>query len=203
MGVGQSLFCQACALHIANRKCRGGVELLRRVVLRALSTMFLFAGSLCVLAGQPEHDVPCVNTGTSCIALNPNVTPATIAKTICLRGYTGTVRPGPDVTAELKNELIGEAGLPADDGRKMVLDHIIPLELGGHPNHKSNLQLQDRSESRQKDRIEKKLNCLVCSGQVKLDDARSAIAMDWGAAYAQFEHVTCQQRKREKRLEDD
>src|SRR5215469_10684857 len=78
-GVGQSLFCQACALHIANRKCRVGVELLRRVVLRALSTMFLFAGSPCVLAGQPEHDVPCVNTGTSCIALNPNVTPATIA----------------------------------------------------------------------------------------------------------------------------
>ena len=168
-----------------------GVELLRRVVLRALSTMFLFAGSLCVLAGQPEHDVPCVNTGTSCIALNPNVTPATIAKTICLRGYTGTVRPDPGVTAVLKNELIREAGLRADVGRKMVLDHIIPLELGGHPDHKSNLQLQTHSESGLKDRIEKKLNCLVCSGRVKLDDARSAIAMDWRAAYVQFEQVTC------------
>jgi cytochrome c-type biogenesis protein CcmH/NrfF len=47
------------------------------------------------------------------------------------------------------------------------------------------------SGHRRKDRIERKLCCLVCSGQVPLGDAQEAIARDWRAAYHQYARIKC------------
>jgi cytochrome c-type biogenesis protein CcmH/NrfF len=91
----------------------------------------------------------------------------------------------------MKGKLGRDLGLSPEAGEAMVLDHIIPLALGGHPRQPSNLQLQDLAESRRKDRIEVKLQCLVCSGQMPLDEARAAIARDWQAAYHRFARVKC------------
>lgn len=44
------------------------------------------------------------------------------------------------------------------------LDPIIPLALGGHPRKLDHLQLQPWEEVKRKDRLEVKLQCLVCSG---------------------------------------
>jgi cytochrome c-type biogenesis protein CcmH/NrfF len=77
------------------------------------------------------------------------------------------------------------------------LDHIIPLTLGGHPRNLDNLALQIRegeNGAKRKDRIEEKLQCLVCSGQVTLATAQRDILEDWQAAYDRYARVKCRRR---------
>jgi hypothetical protein len=132
---------------------------------------------------------PCVRTGASCIAVNLAVTAETIATTICIRGRIkdNRLRPGSAFIRDMKLKLGSAAGLSPEASLSMTLDHIIPLELGGHPSAESNLQLQDVGEARLKDNAEMLLNALVCSGFAPLDDARAAIARNWRTAEQQFE----------------
>lgn len=51
--------------------------------------------------------------------------------------------------------------------------------------------LQPWEEARRKDRVEVKLHCLVCSGQVALADAQHQIVDDWQAAYHRYARVKC------------
>ena len=65
-------------------------------------------------------------------SLNPDVTQATIGSTICVRGWTATVRPPTGYTNALKLEQMpeyGETGAPSGYQE----DHLISLELGGNP----------------------------------------------------------------------
>jgi hypothetical protein len=132
---------------------------------------------------------PCVHTGTSCIAVNLAVTAETVATTICIHRWIkdNRLRPSSAFVRDMKLKLGSAAGLSPEASLSMTLDHIIPLELGGHPSDESNLQLQDVAEARLKDNVEKLLNALVCSGFAPLDDARTAIARDWRKAEDHFE----------------
>jgi hypothetical protein len=142
-------------------------------------------------AAQPQDPRQCVPTAMACVAINPDVTVETIAQTVCMSGYTAGVRPATSYIHGIKEKLGRNAGLTPEAAQAMVLDHIIPLALGGHPRDPSNLQLQEVAESHRKDRIEVKLQCLVCTGQVPLSEARVAIATDWRAAYHQYATVKC------------
>ena len=93
----------------------------------------------------PAIDLPCTQTSHGCIALTPDVTENTIAQTICVVGYTATVRPSTTYTNGVKSKLVREAGLDASHMADYELDHVIPLAVGGHPRKLSNLQ---RSEER-------------------------------------------------------
>ena len=64
-----------------------------------------------------------------------------------------------------------------------------PLALGGNPTSLENLWLQrwlGPWNARLKDRLERKLQVLVCEGKVRLDVARNAIRKGWKAAYAKY-----------------
>jgi hypothetical protein len=61
--------------------------------------------------------------------------------------------------------------------------HVIPLALGGPPRKIDNLQLQPWEEV--------KLQCLVCSGEVRLELAQSEILADREAAYDRYARVKC------------
>ena len=74
-------------------------------------------------------------------------------------------------------------------------DHIIPLALGGHPRSLDNLQIQPWPEAKRKDRIEVKLQCLVCSGQITLPDAQTLTARDWESAYNTYASVPCHRHR--------
>ncbi len=79
-----------------------------------------------------------------------------------------------------------------------LLDHIIPLALGGHPRKIDNLALQPwegENGAKKKDRLEVKLQCLVCSGQVALAEAQQEIVEDWQAAYNRYALVECRRHK--------
>lgn len=137
-----------------------------------------------------------VSTASATPSLNPDVTPQTIASTICVLGYTAMVRPATVYTNGAKLKLLRSAGQDASAASEYELDHIVPLALGGHPHALDNLQLQPWPEARRKDRIEVKLQCLVCSGQVSLGEAQTAIATDWEAADHRYASVPCHREKR-------
>lgn len=122
-------------------------------------------------------------------AVNEDVTQANIDRTICMPGWTATVRPSTGYTNGVKAKLLREQGLPASEAARYELDHVIPLALGGHPRKLDNLMLQlwdGAWSARTKDRLEVKLKTLVCRGQLSLERARRAIASDWIAAYKTF-----------------
>ena len=127
-------------------------------------------------------------------ALNPDVTQDTIAQTICVAGYTKSVRPAASYTSDVKRMLVARAGMNPTIAQNYELDYIIPLALGGHPTDRHNIALQiveGKNGARRKDRIEAKLQCLVCSGQVTIADAQREILTDWQAAYDRHARVKC------------
>ena len=130
-------------------------------------------------------------------ALNPVVRQETIDRTICVPGYATGVRPATSYTNGVKQMYFQRAKLNPRLAQAYELDHIIPLALGGHPRNLDNLALQIRegeNGAKQKDRIEEKLQCLVCSGQVTLATAQRDILEDWQAAYHRYARVKCRRR---------
>jgi hypothetical protein len=57
----------------------------------------------------------------------------------------------------------------ASDGQE---DHLISLELGGHPTDPRNLWPEPRPHAEEVDRIENELNGKVCSGELTLAEAQ-------------------------------
>ncbi|MEY9967992.1 hypothetical protein ABIA33_006072 [Streptacidiphilus sp. MAP12-16] len=120
-------------------------------------------------------------------ATNPDVTQDTIDSTICVSGWTATVRPPTSYTNPLKIEQIAEYGYADTSPSSYEEDHFIPLELGGAPRDPQNLWPEPHSSasggsSSQKDSVENKLKRAVCNGSVTLADAQNAIATDWTTA---------------------
>jgi hypothetical protein len=104
--------------------------------------------------------------------LNPDVTQATIGSTICVQGWTRTVRPPTDFTNELKLRQMhayGETGSPSEYQE----DHLVSLELGGHPTDPRNLWPEPYPRAAQVDVIENELNDQVCSGSLTLAEAQN------------------------------
>jgi hypothetical protein len=103
--------------------------------------------------------------------LNPDVTQATIAETVCVRGWTRTVRPPTDYTNALKLRQMRayrETGPPS----AYQEDHLISLELGGHPTDPRNLWPEPYPRASQVDQIENDLNAKVCAGSLTLAEAQ-------------------------------
>ena len=103
--------------------------------------------------------------------LNPDVTQANIASTICTHGWTKTIRPPTDYTNELKLRQMREYGVGGSPTQYQE-DHLISLELGGHPTDPRNLWPEPYPRASNVDSIENDLNSKVCSGQMSLSDAQ-------------------------------
>jgi hypothetical protein len=103
--------------------------------------------------------------------LNPDVTEETIAETICARGWTRTIRPPTEYTNALKLKQMrayGLSGSPSDYQE----DHLISLELGGHPTDPRNLWPEPYPRAAKVDQVENELNARVCSGSLSLAEAQ-------------------------------
>ena len=111
-------------------------------------------------------------------ALNPAVTEATIRRTICVRGWTSTVRPPESVTEPEKQASMAAYG---DTGPLSAYeyDHFVPLELGGAVNDPRNLWPEPGASPNPKDSVENDLRSRVCAGTLTLADAQRAIVSDW------------------------
>jgi len=124
-------------------------------------------------------------------AINPQVTQADIDSTICVSGWTATVRPPSSYTTGLKEEQLatGYAYNGDTDTADYEEDHLISLEIGGSPTSALNLWPEPYNTpdgARLKDQVENKLNALVCYGSITLATAQHAIATNWYAAYLTY-----------------
>ena len=122
-------------------------------------------------------------------AVNPAVTQDNIQSTICTSGWTATIRPPASYTNALKKTQLAQARYADKSMADYEEDHLVSLQLGGHPSDPQNLFPQPyagRCGARVKDVIETKLKRLVCAGTLTLDAAQSAISTDWVAAYSQY-----------------
>lgn len=111
-------------------------------------------------------------------ALNPAVTQATIGQTICVQGWTATVRPPESITEQEKAASMaayGDTGSPGD----YEYDHFVPLELGGATNDPRNLWPEPGASPNPKDTVENELRQQVCDGQMKLAEAQHEIVVNW------------------------
>jgi hypothetical protein len=103
--------------------------------------------------------------------LNADVTQATIHSTICVHGWTKTIRPPTSYTNELKRKQMREYGVRGSLSEYQE-DHLISLELGGHPTDPRNLWPEPYPRASEVDAIENDLNDRVCSGALSLEDAQ-------------------------------
>lgn len=136
------------------------------------------------LPGEPD---PALTPG----ALNPEVTPATIDSTICLKGWTASVRPSEDYTESLKVRQIEAYGYTDRRLSSYEEDHLVPLSLGGATSDPRNLWPEPISSylpdgrpsgADQKDDLELRLNHDVCSGTVQLAVAQAEM-LHWVHSY--------------------
>jgi hypothetical protein len=134
--------------------------------------------------GQTDLPDPKLTPGRT----DPRVTQANIDVTICVPGYSQTVRPPVSYTNKLKRMQIDQYGFVDKDSHNYEEDHLISIELGGAPRDPKNLWPQhwDGCGAHMKDILENKLHHMICTSQVPLAEAQKAIAKDWKAAYLHY-----------------
>jgi hypothetical protein len=119
---------------------------------------------------------------------NPAVTQATIHSTICVSGWTATIRPPSSYTNALKRSQIAAYGYSDTKLADYEEDHLISLELGGSPRSAKNLwpephhiRLANGTDvgSYAKDGFENALKRKVCAGTLSLASAQREIALNW------------------------
>lgn len=114
-------------------------------------------------------------------AINPNVTQNNIKDTICVPGFSKTIRPPVSYTNPLKIKLMHSYGF-TDSRINYELDHLVPLSIGGNPSSVTNLWPEPgygQYNFHIKDRFENYLYREVCNGHISLDEAQNEIASNW------------------------
>lgn len=110
--------------------------------------------------------------------IDPAVTQDNISSTICIRGYTKTVRPSASYTNKIKSEQMTDYSFTYSI-RLHEEDHLISLELGGAPSDPGNLWPELDPSPNPKDKVENFLHAVICAGRISLMDAQHRIAIDW------------------------
>jgi len=116
---------------------------------------------------------------------DPNVTQQNIQQTICVPGYSRKLRnkyAPVNYTDALKRLQIREYGYQDTRPSSYEEDHLISIELGGHPNDPRNLWPEAPHSPNAKDRVEDELHQKVYSGQMTLLEAQRIISTDWTKA---------------------
>ena len=119
-----------------------------------------------LVAGVATADSP--NPTLTPGAASGSVTQVDVGSTICRKGYASEVR---SVSTATKHQVFAEYGIPKAQQHLYVIDHLIPLEVGG-ANVPQNLWPEPKAEAKVKDKEENALHGDVCRGDVTLADAQ-------------------------------
>jgi hypothetical protein len=90
-----------------------------------------------------------------------------------------------------RDDILTRYGLPPGTHPDYEIDHLIPLCLGGSDDP-SNLwpeprrSIEPKWNAEAKDRLERFMCDMVCSGQLDIATAQEALAKDWVAAYHKY-----------------
>ena len=146
------------------------------LLLSLLVNCLAFAGDL------PD---PRMTPGTT----NADVTQENIQQTVCVKGYTKTIRPPAYRTNKLKKIQIRQYGYDNTNPKDYEEDHLIALSIGGAPEDEHNLWPQPRKSewsAAKKDQLEFVLYKMVCANEISLKDAQHAMGTDWIAAWKAY-----------------
>ncbi len=126
-------------------------------------------------------------------AINPAVTQGNIDQTICMRGWTKTIRPPEKYTYRLKRAQLHKPSSPyfvADAYlRDFEEDHRVPLGLGGAPHDRRNLWPEPRHgewNAEKKDELEDSIHELVCRHEITLEQGQAVFLGDWRKGYRKY-----------------
>lgn len=139
------------------------------------------------ISGKTPGDLPQASLTPG--AINPDVTQDNIDQTICVRGYTKSIRPAQNYTNKLKKEQIREYGYSDTNPKHYELDHVIALSIGGAPFDPRNLWPQHwESEwgADKKDQLEFVMYKMVCHHELSLAQAQREMAGNWIEAYKRY-----------------
>lgn len=78
------------------------------------------------------------------------------------------------VSTKTKDEVYESWGIPIENRKQYVIDHITALELGGS-NAQANLQPQLKADAKRKDALENKVTKEVNSGKKSLSEAKKEL----------------------------
>lgn len=160
---------------------RSGLAIVVLAVVLATPSLVAASAATGVLrTGLPNHSL---TPG----ALNPAVTQATIHKTICVSGWTATVRPPTSYTTPLKRKQLVIYGFSDRTLSHYEEDHLVSLELGGSPRSTKNLWPEPHHlkvggldlGSYAKDGFENYLHRKICAGGITLARARAEVETNW------------------------
>jgi hypothetical protein len=118
-------------------------------------------------------------------ALNPAVDQANLDSTVCVSGYSASIRPPSTYTSSLKRAQMAAWGITGATST-IEEDHLVPLSLGGAPSDARNLWPEPGGIPNVKDTLEYRLYRLVCDGRLPLRVAQQAIAANWESAYQRY-----------------
>jgi hypothetical protein len=105
------------------------------------------------------------------------VTPANVASTICVSGWSSRHRPPYAWSHAVKVRLYATEGR-SGGLRAWQLDHLISIELGGAARSLRNVWLQPVGPATRDDRLENRWHRQVCTGTVGLRAAQ-AFERNW------------------------
>jgi hypothetical protein len=150
-----------------------------------LTTLSLILSTTAFASDLPDH---ALTPG----AIDTEITQENIQQTVCIKGYTKTVRPPASYTNKLKKRQIREYGYDDTNPKHYEEDHLIPLSIGGNPKNPRNLWPEPRKSewgASKKDQLEFVMYKMVCINEIKLKVAQDQIASDWIAAYKKYVHT--------------
>jgi hypothetical protein len=101
---------------------------------------------------------------------------------ICNDTSTSTIRPPEEYTEALKKIQIEEYGYTDKNLADYEEDHLISLEIGGHPDDPQNLWPEPHKGSYNsyvEDKVEDWLHDQICSGAMTPEEAQKGIVEDW------------------------
>lgn len=145
---------------------------------RAIVSALTASLAICLTANAGDLPDPLHTPG----AADRAVTQDNIGQTICVPGYTKTVRPPASYTNRIKREQLETYYKGQGDMASVELDHLIPLTAGGHPTALENLWPQGYSgeyDASYKDRCEVATGTAICQGRVGLIEAQKGFSVNW------------------------
>ena len=124
-------------------------------------------------------------------ATNPDVTQNNIDSTVCVKGFTKTIRPPASYTNKLKKAQIRQYHYADTNPKDYEEDHLIALSIGGNPTDERNLWPQPRNSewnAAKKDQLELTMYKMVCARDITLAQAQHDMSVDWIGAYKRYVH---------------
>jgi len=155
-----------------------------RIFMYALLSSMLAA--LPAAAADLEGPDPALAPGV----VNAKVTQENISETICNLRWLAKTKPSRRFTENLKRKQLKAWKYDDRNVKNYVEDHVIPIEVGGHPTDPRNLWPQSTTtawNAATKDKLEEYVSREVCAERMPLKDAQAAFQKGWVEVF----HVYC------------